>query len=106
MLRLTLVETLPLHADARATSRMSAAYVLEALHDEAAHEQARRSLTQGRALVEQLVRQAIADGHIDSGRDPATETGEQEKVLKLSWVIVGPSPRARGAGRGDRRRPR
>ncbi|WP_257139455.1 TetR family transcriptional regulator C-terminal domain-containing protein [Streptomyces sp. or20] len=98
MLRLTLVETLPLHADARATSRMSAAYVLEALHDEAAHEQARCGLAQGRALVEQLVRQAIADGHIDSGRDPATETGEQEKMLKLSWVIVGPSPRARGPG--------
>ncbi|NEE06265.1 TetR/AcrR family transcriptional regulator, partial [Streptomyces sp. SID7499] len=35
VLRLTLVEMLPLHADARATSRMSAAYVLEALHDEA-----------------------------------------------------------------------
>jgi hypothetical protein len=44
---------------------MSAAYVLEALHDEAMHEQGRRGLVQGRALVEQLVRQAIADGHID-----------------------------------------
>ncbi|MFD6658627.1 TetR/AcrR family transcriptional regulator [Streptomyces parvus] len=74
VLRLTLVEILPLHADARATSRMSAAYVLEALHDEAVREQARRGLVQGRALVEQLVRQAIDDGHIDSGRDPATET--------------------------------
>ncbi len=74
VLRLTLAEMLPLHADARATSRMSAAYVLEALHDEAVHEQARHGLTQGRALVEQLVRQAIADGHIDSGRDPAIET--------------------------------
>ena len=74
VLRLTLAEMLPLHADARATSRMSAAYVLEALHDEAVHEQACRGLVQGRALVEQLVRQAIADGHIDSGRDPATET--------------------------------
>ncbi|MBK3543873.1 TetR/AcrR family transcriptional regulator [Streptomyces sp. MBT60] len=74
VLRLTLAELLPLHADARATSRMSAAYALEALHDRAVHEQARRGLTQGRSLVEQLVRQAIADGHIDSGRDPATET--------------------------------
>ncbi|MER6008359.1 hypothetical protein ABT120_58205 [Nonomuraea angiospora] len=45
---------------------------LEALHDEAVHEQAR--LVQGRALVEQLVHQAIADGHIDSHCDPATET--------------------------------
>lgn len=74
VLRLTLAELLPLHADARATSRMSAAYALEALHDRAVHEQARRGLTQGRSLVEQLVRQAIADGHINSGRDPATET--------------------------------
>ncbi|MET9247986.1 hypothetical protein [Nonomuraea sp. NPDC003709] len=47
---------------------------LEALHDEAVHEQARHGLVQGRALVEQLVRQAIADGHIDSHCDPATET--------------------------------
>ncbi|MEV5201857.1 TetR family transcriptional regulator C-terminal domain-containing protein [Streptomyces sp. NPDC053720] len=74
VLRLTLVEMLPLHADARATSRMSAAYVLEALHDEAVHEQARRGLVQGRALVEQLVRRAVADGHIGSDRDPAIET--------------------------------
>ncbi|WP_203720183.1 hypothetical protein [Streptomyces anulatus] len=38
------------------------------------HEQARRGLVQGRASVEQLVRRAIDDGHIDSDRDPATET--------------------------------
>ncbi|MFF4189833.1 TetR/AcrR family transcriptional regulator [Nonomuraea sp. NPDC001831] len=74
VLRLTLAEMLPLHADARATSRMSAAYVLEALHDEAVREQARRGLLQGRALVERLVRQAIADGHLAPDRDPATET--------------------------------
>ncbi|WP_405852279.1 MULTISPECIES: TetR/AcrR family transcriptional regulator [unclassified Streptomyces] len=74
VLRLTLAEMLPLHADARATSRMSAAYVLEALHDEAVHEQARRGLAQGRSLVEQLIRRAVADGHIGSDRDPATET--------------------------------
>ncbi|MEU2870479.1 TetR family transcriptional regulator C-terminal domain-containing protein [Streptomyces olivoreticuli] len=74
VLRLMLAETLPLHADARATSRMSAAYVLEALHDEDVHARAREGLTQGRALVEQLIRQAITDGHIPSDRDPATET--------------------------------
>ncbi|MEV4370076.1 TetR family transcriptional regulator C-terminal domain-containing protein [Nonomuraea sp. NPDC049637] len=74
VLRLTLAEMLPLHADARATSRMSAAYVLEALHDEAVRERARRGLLQGRALVERLVRQAIADGHLAPDRDPATET--------------------------------
>ncbi|WP_408992579.1 TetR/AcrR family transcriptional regulator [Streptomyces sp. 1268] len=74
VLRLMLAEMLPLHADARATSRMSAAYVLEALHDRAVHEQARRGLAQGHSLVEELVRQAIADGHIGPGHDPATET--------------------------------
>ncbi|MEU5418339.1 TetR/AcrR family transcriptional regulator [Streptomyces sp. NPDC001407] len=74
VLRLMLAETLPLHADARATSRMSAAYVLEALHDEKVHARARGGLVQGRALVEQLVRQAIADGHIRPDRDPAVET--------------------------------
>lgn len=74
VLRLTLAEMLPLHPDARATSRMSAAYTLEALHDDAVHEQARHGLVQGRALVEQLVRRAIDDGDIDPDRDPATET--------------------------------
>ncbi|RII14169.1 transcriptional regulator BetI [Streptomyces sp. YIM 130001] len=74
VLRVTLAEMLPLHADARAASRMSAAYVLEALHDENIHEQARTGLSQGRRRVEQLVRQAISDGHIHSDRDPVTET--------------------------------
>jgi AcrR family transcriptional regulator len=74
VLRVMLTETLPLHADARATSRMSAAYVLEALHDRAIHARAREGIAQGRALVEQLVRQAIADGHIHPDRDPVTET--------------------------------
>ncbi|MFI6093599.1 TetR/AcrR family transcriptional regulator [Streptomyces sp. NPDC051218] len=74
VLRLTLAEMLPLHTDARATSRMSAAYVLEALHDKDVHEQARRGLLQGRNLVEQLIRQAVTDGQIDPDRDPATET--------------------------------
>ncbi|RLU81324.1 TetR family transcriptional regulator [Streptomyces griseocarneus] len=74
VLRLMLTEMLPLHTDARATSRMSAAYVLEALHDRNVHARARDGLLQGRALVEQLVRQAIADGRIAPDRDPATET--------------------------------
>ncbi|RBQ16724.1 TetR/AcrR family transcriptional regulator [Spongiactinospora rosea] len=74
VLRLTLTEMLPLHAGARATSRMTAAYLLEALHDEAVHEQARRGLLHGRALIERLVRHAVADGHIDPDRDPVTET--------------------------------
>ncbi|MFF4986150.1 TetR/AcrR family transcriptional regulator [Streptosporangium saharense] len=87
VLRLTLVEMLPLHADARATSRMSAAYVLEALHDETVHEQACRGLVQGRALVEQLVRQAIADGHIAPDHDPATETNLLLTLTGLTPLI-------------------
>ncbi|MFZ3561899.1 MULTISPECIES: TetR/AcrR family transcriptional regulator [unclassified Streptomyces] len=94
VLRLTLAEMLPLHADARATSRMSAAYVLEALHDEAVHEQARRGLLQGREMVEQLVRQAITDGHIDAGRDPATETNLLLALTGLTPLleldVIGP----------------
>ncbi|MER5781182.1 TetR/AcrR family transcriptional regulator [Streptomyces mobaraensis] len=74
VLRAMLIETLPLHPDARANSRMSAAYVLEALHDEEVHARARSGLLQGREVVERLVRQAIADGHIASDRDPAVET--------------------------------
>ncbi|MEU1798456.1 TetR/AcrR family transcriptional regulator [Streptomyces californicus] len=74
VLRLTLTEMLPLHADARATSRMNAAYVLEALHDEEVLARTRDAMAQGRAQMEGLIRRAIADGHIDSTRDPATET--------------------------------
>ncbi|MFJ8386643.1 TetR/AcrR family transcriptional regulator [Streptomyces sp. NPDC094438] len=74
VLRAMLMETLPLHADARATSRMSAAYVLEALHDDNVHARARDGLVQGRALVEQLIRTAIADGFIQRDRDPVAET--------------------------------
>ncbi|MFF2545985.1 TetR/AcrR family transcriptional regulator [Kitasatospora sp. NPDC058063] len=74
VLRAMLVEQLPLHADARATSRMSAAYVLEALHDEEVHARARGGLLQGRAMVEQVLRQAIADGQLAPDRDPVVET--------------------------------
>ncbi|MFE6052746.1 TetR/AcrR family transcriptional regulator [Kitasatospora sp. NPDC056446] len=74
VLRVLLVEMLPLHADSRATSRMSVAYVLEALHDEAVHARARDGLLQGREAVEQVVRQAIADGLIAADRDPVVET--------------------------------
>ncbi|MFF9350732.1 TetR/AcrR family transcriptional regulator [Streptomyces sp. NPDC014734] len=74
VLRVMLTEMLPLHADARATSRMSAAFVLEALHNENFHARARDGMIQGRAMVEQLFRQAIADGHMGSDRDPEVET--------------------------------
>ncbi|MFI1198188.1 TetR/AcrR family transcriptional regulator [Streptomyces sp. NPDC020883] len=74
VLRVMLTEMLPLHADARATSRMSAAFVLEALHDEHIHARARDGITQGRATVEQLIRRAIADGYVPADRDPVIET--------------------------------
>lgn len=64
MLRVMIAEMFPLHPDARATSRMSAAYVLDALHDANIHARARDGLAQGRDLIEQIVRQAITDGHI------------------------------------------
>ncbi|MFC9894592.1 TetR/AcrR family transcriptional regulator [Nocardia sp. NPDC127579] len=73
-LRVILMEMLPLHADARATSRMSAAYTLEALHDPELHERARLGLRNGRAQTERLIGQAITEGHIPPDRDPVIET--------------------------------
>ncbi|MFF2807322.1 TetR/AcrR family transcriptional regulator [Streptomyces sp. NPDC058000] len=74
VLRVMLTEMLPLHTDARAASRISAAYVLEALHNENIHARARDDIAQGRVVFEQLIRQAIADGHISPTRDPVAET--------------------------------
>ncbi|EGD45158.1 putative transcriptional regulator, TetR family [Nocardioidaceae bacterium Broad-1] len=74
VLRVVVTEMLPLHPDAHTTSRMNAAYVLEALHDPELREVARAGLREGRDLVERLIRQAIADGQIPSERDPAIET--------------------------------
>ncbi|MBS2545698.1 TetR/AcrR family transcriptional regulator [Catenulispora sp. NL8] len=87
LLRVMLTEMLPLHPDARATSRMSAAYVLEALHDANIHTRARDGLTHGRELVEQIVRQAIADGRIGADRDPATETNLLLALTGLTPLI-------------------
>jgi AcrR family transcriptional regulator len=81
VLRLVLAEMLPLHPDARASSRMSAAYVLEALHDPALREQAGLGLRDGRAMVGRLIRQAIAHGQISPDRDPDIET---DLVLALT----------------------
>ncbi|MFF2073716.1 TetR/AcrR family transcriptional regulator [Kitasatospora sp. NPDC058162] len=74
VLRAMLVELLPLRPDSRVTSRMSAAYVLEALHDEEVHARAREDLVRGREAVERVVRQAIADGLVAADRDPVVET--------------------------------
>lgn len=74
VLRVVLTEMLPLHPDARASSRMNAAYVLEALHDPTLRERAGLGLRDGRALVERLVRQAVAQGQIAPDRDVDVET--------------------------------
>ena len=87
LLRVMLTEMLPLHPDARATSRMSAAYVLEALHDANIHTRARDGLKHGRELVEQIVRQAITDGRIGADRDPATETNLLLALTGLTPLI-------------------
>ncbi len=74
VLRTVLAEMLPLHPGAGATSRMNAAYVLESLHDDELRERARAGLRDGRAMVEGLIRQAIADGQIAIDRDSNVET--------------------------------
>lgn len=81
VLRVVLVELLPLGPDARATSRMNAAYVLEAMHDPALHQQVAVGLRDGRAMVERLIRQAMNHGHIPANRDPTIET---DLILALS----------------------
>ena len=73
-LQIALTEMLPLHTDSRATSRLQAAFVLEALHDPHLRNQARTGLQAGRARVEQIIRSAIADGWVPGDRDVAVET--------------------------------
>lgn len=87
LLRVMLTEMLPLHPDARATSRMSAVYVLEALHDASIHTRARDGLAHGRDLVGQILRQAVTDGHISPDRDPATETNLLLALTGLTPLI-------------------
>ena len=62
---------------------MNAAYVLEALHDDAVRARTGEGMRQGRARVETLIRRAIADGHIAGGRTPSTET---DRVLALTGL--------------------
>ncbi|HEY9394832.1 TetR/AcrR family transcriptional regulator [Nocardioides sp. NPDC006303] len=81
VLRVVLTEMLPLHPDARATSRMNAAYVLEALHDPELREMAGVGLREGRDMVERLIREAMADGHISADRNLAIET---DLILSLT----------------------
>ena len=81
VLRVILIEFLPLQPGARATSQMNAAYVLEALHDPALRQQVADGLREGRAGVERLIRAAINDGQISPSRDPAIET---DQILALT----------------------
>jgi len=74
VLRVVLTELLPLRSDARATSRMNAAYVLEAMHDPALQRQIGVGLRDGRAMIERLIRQARSVGQIPPDRDPMIET--------------------------------
>lgn len=85
VLRVVLVELLPLHPDARATSRLNAAYVLEAVHDPALRQKVGAGLRDGRAMVERLLRQAVEDGQMPSDRDPAVETD-------LTLALTGLAP--------------
>lgn len=73
VLRLVLIELLPLTPDARAVSRLNAAYVLEAMHDSHLHDKVSRGLRDGRALVERLIREAIDLGCISPNCDPEVE---------------------------------
>ncbi|KGN37756.1 TetR/AcrR family transcriptional regulator [Knoellia subterranea] len=81
VLRVVLTEFLPLGPDARATSRLNAAYVLEALHDPELHGRVSLGLRDGRALVERLIREAMDQGWIAPDRDPVVET---DLVLALT----------------------
>lgn len=83
VLRLALTEILPLRPDSRATSRMNAAYVLEALHDPSLRQQVGVGLREGRAMVERLIRQAMSNGQIRSDCDPIVET---DLVLALTGL--------------------
>lgn len=83
VLRLVLLEMLPLRPESRATSRMNAAYVLEAMHDPSLRRRIGAGLRDQRAVVEQLIRQAMQDGQIGSESDPAVET---DLILALTGL--------------------
>ncbi|AII10738.1 TetR/AcrR family transcriptional regulator [Rhodococcus opacus] len=85
VLRVVLTEMLPLRPDSRATSRMNAAYVLEAMHDPSLRQQVGLGLRHGRALVESLIREAISQGHIRRDCDPVIET---DLVLALTGLAT------------------
>lgn len=83
VLRVILTEMLPLHPDSRATSRMNAAYVLEAMHDPSLRRQVGLGMRNGRAMVEALIQEAMSQGHIRRDCDPVVET---DLVLALTGL--------------------
>ncbi|GAC66664.1 TetR/AcrR family transcriptional regulator [Gordonia soli] len=83
VLRTVLTEMLPLRPDSRITSRMNAAYVLEAMHDPSLRHQVGLGLRDGRAMIERLIREAINQRHIRHDRDPIIET---DLVLALTGL--------------------
>ena len=83
VLRLLVIEWLPLRPDSRASSRMHAAYVLEAMHDSALCGRVGAGLRDGRAMVERLIGQAMDDGLLRPECDPAIET---DLVLALTGL--------------------
>nr|WP_218681170.1 TetR family transcriptional regulator C-terminal domain-containing protein [Rhodococcus qingshengii] len=87
VLRVVLTEMLPLRPDSRATSRMNAAYVLEAMHDPSLRQQVGLGLRGGRAMVESLIREAISQGQIRRDCDPAIETDLVLAMTGLSPLL-------------------
>ena len=85
VLRTTLTEMLPLRPESRATSRLNTAYVLEAMHDPSLREQVGFGLREGRARVEDLIREAIRAGQIRPDCDPRVETD-------LALALTGLAP--------------
>ncbi|MFT4199882.1 TetR/AcrR family transcriptional regulator [Gordonia sp. (in: high G+C Gram-positive bacteria)] len=83
ILRTAVTELLPLQPESRATSRLNAAFVLEALHDSALRQQAGQGLRDGRAQVAELIRASISAGLISSDRDPDVET---DRVIALTGL--------------------
>ena len=83
VLRFVLTEMLPLRPDSRATSRMNAAYVLEAMHDPSLRQQVGAGMRDGRAMVQRLIEEAMSDGQVRPDCDPVIET---DLVLALTGL--------------------
>ncbi|MFT3900700.1 MAG: TetR/AcrR family transcriptional regulator [Gordonia sp. (in: high G+C Gram-positive bacteria)] len=83
VLRTAVIELLPLRPQSRATSRLNAAFVLEALHDSTLRQQASQGLRDGRSHVAELIRTSMAAGLISAERDADVET---DRVISLTGL--------------------